>query len=358
MSIQSTATFKMDKVSVIIPTYNSVRWIEQTLKSVLKQTHLNLEIIIVDDGSTDKTVQAIKNIVDWRIKFFPYQHLGAATARNLGIQHSTGEFIAFLDSDDLWAPRMIERHLSALQRYQTADVAYCWTYCINEEDKCLWPLPPTFYEGNVYSKLVTENFLACGSIVARRSAIDTAGQFDSQLEFGEDYDYWLRLALHAQFILIPRYQLIYRIRSGSQMKKLYSDKSKVESYINSLSIIRQKGIDAAPNNSKNWQIFYNLNTADIHLEYYIRQGEKHIDNINESSNKIKETISLKPHILLSITTNKLIMKLLIAKFFSHHLASYLIKFFQGRKNQASIFCFVCSAQILFRIAIFAEASTL
>jgi glycosyltransferase involved in cell wall biosynthesis len=116
----------MGKVSVIIPAYNSSRWIAQTISSVQKQTYSNLEIIVVNDGSTDHTVQIVKTINDPRLSIYCQAHIGVSAARNVGIEHATGEFIAFLDADDLWREDMIENHVAALQDNPWAGVAYCW----------------------------------------------------------------------------------------------------------------------------------------------------------------------------------------------------------------------------------------
>lgn len=107
---------KKDKVSIITSTYNNAHFISQAIESVLAQTYDNWEMIIVDDGSSDGTEDVVKRFKDSRIHYFSLKHSGTpAISRNIGIRHSSGEFIAFLDADDLWPPQKLEKQVAFLR---------------------------------------------------------------------------------------------------------------------------------------------------------------------------------------------------------------------------------------------------
>ncbi|MEO1801309.1 MAG: glycosyltransferase family A protein, partial [Cyanobacteria bacterium J06629_2] len=125
----------MPAISVIIAAYNSQGTISETISSVLNQTFSDLEVIVIDDGSTDLTCDRVKEIADQRVKLFPYQNGGVAKARNRGLAHATGEYIAFLDHDDLWVADKLEAQLSALQQSDRAEVAYSWTIIMYSEEQ-------------------------------------------------------------------------------------------------------------------------------------------------------------------------------------------------------------------------------
>jgi glycosyltransferase involved in cell wall biosynthesis len=117
----------MPLTSIIIPAYNVQRTIQETIRSVQNQTVDDFEIIVINDGSTDDTLAVLESIDDPRLKIFSYENGGLSTARNRGIQNATGEYISFVDADDLWTPDKLERQLLALKSNTNAKVAYSWT---------------------------------------------------------------------------------------------------------------------------------------------------------------------------------------------------------------------------------------
>jgi glycosyltransferase involved in cell wall biosynthesis len=117
----------MPTISVIIPTYNAERTVLKTVESVQKQTFSDIEIIIINDGSTDRTLELVQSIKDQRLKIFSYENGGLPVARNRGISQATGEFISFVDADDLWTPDKLELQLTALQQHPEAGADYSWT---------------------------------------------------------------------------------------------------------------------------------------------------------------------------------------------------------------------------------------
>ena len=122
----------MSLISVIIPAYNAELTIEETIAAVREQTVTNFELIIIDDGSTDRTVETVNKIEDSRIRLLSYQNEGLPTARNRGIENASGEYIAFLDADDLWTKDKLEKQLAMLETNPEAGVAYSQTCYIDE----------------------------------------------------------------------------------------------------------------------------------------------------------------------------------------------------------------------------------
>ena len=213
----------MPLVSVIIAAYNAENTIAQTIFSVLDQTFKDLEIIVIDDGSKDRTSDRVREIEDSRVKLFPYENGGVASARNRGITHAKGEYIAFIDHDDLWTPDKIEAQLSALQKSPDAGVAYSWTINMYSEEKPIrfTKLSPVNFEGDVYAQLLLYNFVGSGSnILARAAAIKSVGGFDPIPISNEDWDFYLRLAAKWSFVVVPKYQIIYRHTADSMSSQV------------------------------------------------------------------------------------------------------------------------------------------
>ena len=150
----------MAVISVIIPVYNGEKTIRETVNSVLKQTFTDFELIIINDGSNDRTLEIVSSIEDSRIKIFSYPNAGLAASRNRGITHAASEFIAFLDADDLWTPDKLEAQLQALQKDTQVAVAYSWSDCIDESGQFIRKASYSTATNNLYAKLLLTNFLA------------------------------------------------------------------------------------------------------------------------------------------------------------------------------------------------------
>ncbi|MBW4664647.1 MAG: glycosyltransferase family 2 protein [Chroococcus sp. CMT-3BRIN-NPC107] len=146
-------------ISVVIPTFNSEKTIRETIDSVLNQTWKNLELIVVNDGSQDSTLDVINSIKDPRLKVFTYPNGGVAASRNRGFAQAQGEFVSFLDADDLWTKDKLEAQLKALQNNPQAGVAYSWTNYIDKNSKFLRAGNHRNLSGNVYAELLKSNFL-------------------------------------------------------------------------------------------------------------------------------------------------------------------------------------------------------
>jgi len=211
----------MPLISVIIPAYNAQKTILETVESVLQQTFVDFEVIIVDDGSQDSTLKIVSDITDSRLKVLSYPNAGACVSRNRGFAQAKGEFIAFLDADDLWTPDKLEAQLAALQANPQAAVAYSWTNCIDEASQFLRRGNHLSINGDVYAELLLSDVLENGSNpLIRREALAAVGGFDESLTGVEDWDLYLRLAVNYKFVAVPSPQVLYRISTNSRSSQM------------------------------------------------------------------------------------------------------------------------------------------
>lgn len=206
----------MPTISVIIPVYNGEKTIKETILSVLNQTFANFELIIINDGSCDATLEIVQAIKDQRIKVFSYQNAGLSASRNRGIAKAEGEFISFIDADDLWTTNKLELQLQALQNNPQAAVAYSWTDWIDQSGQFLRAGGHITVNGNAYEKLLTRDFIESGSnTLIRKQALEEVGDFDQSVTPPEDWDMWLRLAAKHDFVTVEVPQILYRISPNS-----------------------------------------------------------------------------------------------------------------------------------------------
>ncbi|MCT7993936.1 glycosyltransferase [Laspinema sp. C5] len=183
---------------------------------MLTQSHFELEIIVINDGSKDSSLEKASQINDPRIKIFSYPNSGVAVSRNRGIDLAKGDYISFLDADDLWTTEKLEDQLKALRENHQAAVAYSWTDYIDESGNFLYPGSHLSWNGDVFSKLLLKNFIENGSNpLIRRGALAEVGKFDSSLPPVEDWDMWLRLAARYHFVAVPRSQVLYRMSANA-----------------------------------------------------------------------------------------------------------------------------------------------
>ncbi len=194
----------MPAVTVIMPVFNGARFLSEAIDSVLAQTWKDWELVIIDDGSTDSTPSIIAGYTDSRIRSYRQINGGEAVARNKGLDLACGEWIAFLDADDLYLPSALEDHLAHVRATPGVDVSVSDGYIVDVARKPmvrLSELRGSPLTGNVLERLVlSPNALVpcCASV--RRSALQRYGvRFDDALVIGPDYDFWVRLARHACF---------------------------------------------------------------------------------------------------------------------------------------------------------------
>lgn len=218
-----------DLVTVVIPAYNAATTIGKTLRSVRAQTHTRLEILIVDDGSSDATAEIVRShmAVDDRIKLLRQDNGGVASARNRGWNESAAEQIAFIDADDLWAADKIEKQLDALRKGgATVALVYTGYAVIDEADLVIDDRHRPTAAGNVLEALLMENFVGNGSsVLIRKAALTALGGYDSSLrarnaEGCEDLLLYQRIAERYEFALIPERLTGYRMTPANMSSDL------------------------------------------------------------------------------------------------------------------------------------------
>jgi glycosyltransferase involved in cell wall biosynthesis len=211
-------------ISVVIPAYNAASTITNTLNSARAQSHKNLEIVVVDDGSRDSTASLVATIAaqDPRVRLVRQTNAGVARARNRGIAETRAELIAFLDADDLWHPLKLERQLSELARAGNRfGFCYCSFRRVDSRDRVIGSSPLYTISGSVLAQHALVNFVGNGSaILVRRRALEQVGGFDPSLrdqglEGVEDFDLQLRLAARYHVAVVPAYLVGYRLHAAS-----------------------------------------------------------------------------------------------------------------------------------------------
>lgn len=211
-------------VSVIIPAYNAATLIDRTLRSVLAQTYCHLEVLVVDDGSTDQTPEIVATFAqqDDRVRSLYQANAGVAAARNLAIAHAKGEFIAPIDADDVWYPENIERQVQCIVRSgNSVGLVYSWSVDIDESDALVGSFRAAEIQNNVYPTLVCHNFLGNASTsMMRRSCLDQVDGYNptwrvQNAQGCEDWDLYLRIAAQYEFRVVPEFLVGYRKRTVS-----------------------------------------------------------------------------------------------------------------------------------------------
>ena len=206
-------------ISVIIPAYNAERYISKTLDSVLHQTYRNIEVLVINDGSQDRTAEIIESICQHNHRVYPlYQpHLGVAAARNAGIRQSRGQLIAPVDADDIWHPQNLEKLVHCMLKGKPSlGLVYAWSVVIDEQGLLTGDFRASPIEGEVFETLLSHNFVGNASAcLIRRNCFNEVGCystkfFQQSMQGCEDWDLYLRIAEHRQFRVVSEFLIGYR----------------------------------------------------------------------------------------------------------------------------------------------------
>jgi glycosyltransferase involved in cell wall biosynthesis len=207
----------MPEVSVVIPAYNAERTLGETLQSALSQTLDDLEVIVIDDGSTDSTADVAESAGDQRVRVVRVTNGGVARARNRGIHEARGQFIALLDADDIWRPAKLERQVTLLRARPEVGVCFTAAVRIDADRHPLEGSPAREYR-DYCRALLLESVIVSGScssgMIRRRLALDVGG-FDPSFSQSADWDFWLRLSCMTAFAPIPETLVLYRTYPGN-----------------------------------------------------------------------------------------------------------------------------------------------
>ena len=208
-------------VSVVMAAKNYAKFLPVAVESVIAQTYPNWELIIIDDGSTDATPEAVKPYLrDARVRYTRADRLGQSRAKNLGIALSRAEFIAYLDADDAWHPTKLEKQLHLMQAQPRVGVCYSLRSLIDDRGNAL-PTKIQYPErGEVLTKMMLRNFVCFSSVMVRRVVFEHVGWFDPNCDLSIDFDLWLRVAKHYEFDYVPEELVLYRTGHGNLSQKL------------------------------------------------------------------------------------------------------------------------------------------
>ena len=212
-------------VAVVIPAYNSGEFIREAVESVLRQSLTSIEVIVIDDGSTDNTQQVLGSISDDRLTVLRQKNSGVSAARNAGLAAARAPYIFFLDADDVLLPDALARMAATLDRMPQCVACFGHHIKIAEDGSELsmqadlrWKLFPA---ADTLRQLIAKNFIFCGTICVRTDAARAVEGFNPTLRLGEDWEFWCRLAVLSDFSAMPNdIVLLYRQRSSSANHRL------------------------------------------------------------------------------------------------------------------------------------------
>jgi glycosyltransferase involved in cell wall biosynthesis len=181
----------MPKVSVLMPVFNGEKYIHQAIESILVQTYRDFELVVVDDGSTDRTAEIINTYTDTRIRYIQNStNLGLAAARNRAIEISNGQYLAWLDSDDISSPTRLEKQVGLLNQNKEIVLTGTWVKTIEPNQERIWRYPTN--KDYLRARFLFDNPFATSSVMLKRTQKITSGlKFDSRYPPAEDYDLWV-----------------------------------------------------------------------------------------------------------------------------------------------------------------------
>ena len=216
-------------VSVIIPTYNTAKYIGQTINSVLGQNYKDHEVIVVDDGSTDNTKEVLEPYME-QIRYIRQKNSGRAGARNTGIKAARGKYIAFLDSDDLWTPGKLAKQVDIMDSNKDIDFLFGDKQRFSDDGTIIFSMftekgydenffGDPLYVRDAYKKLLQEPYIPTGTVIMKKECFDRSGLFDETI-YAEDWEFWLRIALFNNLAHSNKLWELERDREGSGSKNL------------------------------------------------------------------------------------------------------------------------------------------
>lgn len=201
-------------ISIIIPSYNSALYLPEAIQSALSQSYRDIELIVVNDGSTDNTHEIIQQYLD-KIIYIKKKNGGPASARNLGIAHSKGEYIAFLDADDLWLPDKLEKQLAKITESPDGSFVYTGFTNFDDQNGTMLPGAPDTPAGMLFDRLLVESVILLSTVLLRRDVLLEAGCFDADLQTAEDTNLWLKIARSHRIEVIPEVLVQRRLHGNN-----------------------------------------------------------------------------------------------------------------------------------------------
>lgn len=271
------------KVSVITPVYNGEAYIAAAIESLLSQSFADWELIVVDDGSSDSTPRILQYFTDDRIKVIRQKNSGEASARNTGLDNARGEYIAFLDADDLYLPNALTDLSSYLDQYPEFGVVYSNGQICDSNIKPLMTLSeirPGLYTGNILEQVVISSSVVTVPVctMTRRSEInDHFVRFDRNLVIGPDWDFWIQLAVHTGFGYLDKLTCKYRVHISNITRTSGSEKRRRDQVYRRMKILNSDWFSRLSESTKEL-FFHELLTealsGDIEGQCQVLNGEQ------------------------------------------------------------------------------------
>lgn len=205
----------MELVSIIMPAFNSAEHIQEAINSVLVQTYVSWELIVINDGSTDHTASVVEAFDDPRIILESRPNLGVSVARNRGLELAKGDWVAFLDADDIWAPFKLEHQMARLSGEKVRPGLIYSDY-LEFNEKGSWPAKPLKNfphfrrEGMIFDQLIQHNFIGTLSVLADKQSVLEVGGFDTNLKGPEDWDLWIKISEKKTLLFVEEPLALYR----------------------------------------------------------------------------------------------------------------------------------------------------
>jgi glycosyltransferase involved in cell wall biosynthesis len=299
----------MTKVTVVIPAYNSLKYLPETINTVLSQSFQDFEVLVINDGSTDATEEwVIQNVKDPRVKLISQENQGLSGARNTGIKYAQGDYIALLDADDLWEPSKLEKQVQCLDANPEVALVYTWIALIDQHGKPTGRIVAHHAEGNVWQKLLEINIVVCGSNpLVRRNCFENVGLFDMSLSSNEDRDMWLRIAAKYPFAVIKEPLVLYRQHQGN-MSKDYSR------MLENCRTVVERAFAYAPT-----EILYLRNRNYGYFNLYLAWRAIDTMDYKQAIHFRHQARAHLPQIIFSVSYIRLSLAILLMRWFGHQL---------------------------------------
>jgi len=262
-------------VSIILPTYNRDWVITQAIDSVLAQSYTNFELIIIDDGSTDKTTDVIKSY-EGKLQYVYTKNSGVAKARNRGISISKGKFIAFIDSDDTWEPQKLAKQILFLSKNPSYGLCYCGAQYFHNKnlERDTISHYKNIKNGFIFSELLKQPSIATPTVIIRADIIENVGTFNEKFKLFEDRDLWLRVALNNKIHFVP--ELLVNIHRFSNANNLTNQESEMRVYYQLL--LKELLATNKHLNIFDRLLIRNQLAHSLHDSAYIDKNRNHIDS--------------------------------------------------------------------------------
>lgn len=288
-------------ISIVIPTHRRVNLLKKTINSALDQTYKNTEIIVVSDGYDKETDLYMKTIENNQIKYYVYEtNRGANYARNYGVKHSEGEYIAFLDDDDQWAKDKLERQYTELSKDNDYGLVYTGNKQFYIDSNDSFTYIPT-KSGDLSREIFSKNYIgSTSSVLIKKEIFDEVHGFDEKLGALQDYDLWIRICQVTKIGVISEPLLIY---NNNRNREQISNQ--IDKYEDAAKKIKEKYKDFFSEN-KGLEEKFKLFISKVIIKKYLRNN----------NNKVARKLAF---ILLYDTRNISVIPYFFASFFSYNV---------------------------------------